>query len=58
MDADKAVVMKRMSGRISGLLDDLSDAMALMHDIIPTGLPALTPHLPINILTQVRSFTP
>ncbi len=29
-------MMKRMSGRVSGLLDDLSDAMSLLTDIMPS----------------------
>jgi hypothetical protein len=29
-------MVKRMSGRVSGLLDDLSDAMSLLHDLMPS----------------------
>lgn len=29
-------MVKRMSGRVSGLLDDLTDAMSLLHDLMPS----------------------
>ena len=29
-------MMKRMSGRVSGLLDDLSETMTLLHDLMPS----------------------
>ncbi|CAL5229296.1 g12594 [Coccomyxa viridis] len=36
MDAGKRTMMQRMSGRVSGLLDDLSDAISLLNDIMPS----------------------
>lgn len=36
MPPETKSMMKRMSGRVSGLLDDLSDAMSLMTDIMPS----------------------
>ncbi|BDA50510.1 hypothetical protein COCOBI_16-1860 [Coccomyxa sp. Obi] len=36
MPPETRSMMKRMSGRVSGLLDDLSDAMSLMSDILPS----------------------
>ena len=36
MDAGKRTMMQRMSGRVSGLLDDLSDAISLLNDIRPS----------------------
>ena len=36
LPAETVGVMKRMSGRVSGLLDDLSETMTLLHDLMPS----------------------
>ena len=56
-------MMQRMSGRVSGLLDDLSDAISLLNDIMPSkaseqvlrsssGSPQLLP-TPLNVAGPV-----
>ncbi len=44
MDAGKRTMMQRMSGRVSGLLDDLSDAISLLNDIMPSKASEQVPH--------------
>ncbi len=46
MDAGKRTMMQRMSGRVSGLLDDLSDAISLLNDIMPSKASEQVPRSP------------
>ena len=53
MDAGKRTMMQRMSGRVSGLLDDLSDAISLLNDIMPSkASEQVRPHAPCVALSS------
>ena len=43
-------MMQRMSGRVSGLLDDLSDAISLLNDIMPSKASEQVPRYPFALV--------
>lgn len=56
MDAGKRTMMQRMSGRVSGLLDDLSDAISLLNDIMPSKASEQVRRSPSSIAQNLPDF--